>query len=337
MEHLIGRKVTNDIINNYGVTIIPAQTIMNHESIKLIYNHKIDVDSIILSSEVETNKYVQTNKLVQDTVTRSKELFTSIISSRKIPLMEIRKEILPVIQDVSRNTSLFELFEIVRAKDDYTYQHNIGVGILSTLIGRWMNLDETEISILSLAATMHDIGKLKIPLEILNKPDKLTSEEFELVKKHTIFGYEMLKETTGITQRIANVALHHHEREDGQGYPLGLKKGTIDTFSSIVAVADIYHAMSSKRPYHDPIPFQEIVTQMRQGKFGELNPQIVSLFLENIMKNLVGKPVVLTDGRVGEVIYLNPHSIETPLVKVDDEFLDLSQYRNVQIKDIIVA
>ncbi|BBI35150.1 HD-GYP domain-containing protein [Cohnella abietis] len=335
MEQLIGRKVMNDIINNYGVTIIPAQSILNSESIKLIINHKIESDSIILSTEKKSD--VETNDIIEKTVNRSRELLTSISSTRKIPLMEIRREILPAIQTVSKNTELYELFEFVKAKDDYTYQHNIGVGIIATLIGQWMNLDETELAILSLAATLHDVGKVKIPTDILNKPGKLTAEEFQLVKKHTVFGYEMLKETTGISQRVANVALQHHERDDGNGYPLGLKKGNIDTFSSIVAVADIFHAMSSKRPYHDPIPFQEIISQMRQGKFGELNPQIVSVFLDNIMKRLVGKQVVLTDGRVGEVIYLNPHSIETPLIKVADQFLDLSHERSIQIKDIIIS
>lgn len=334
MEHLIGKKVESDILNAYGITIVPAKTILNHEAIRLLINHRIEENSILLASDAIKN--VQLNQSVQQAVFKSKELIESITVSRKIPLMDIRKEILPTIHEMSNHHDIFELFDAVRAKDDYTFQHNIGVGILSTLIGRWMNLDETELSLLSLSATLHDVGKVNVPIEILNKPGKLTDKEFEIVKKHTIFGYELLKETTGLSPRVARVALQHHEREDGRGYPLGLKKTNIDLFSSIVAVADVFHAMSSKRPYHEPIPFHEIVSQMGHGKFGELNPQIVSLFLENMMKRTVGKPVVLTDGRVGEVVLLNPHRMDTPLIKVADAFLDLSQEEGLRIREIIV-
>mgnify|MGYP000686702792 CR=1 FL=1 len=336
MNHLIGKKVTKDIINTYGVTVIPANTVINDESIRLLKSHRIDPDSIFIDHSIQMTTNVDSKVLVQNTVSYTKELFESVKRSRKIPLIEIRKEVVPAIQEISRNTDVFRLFELVKAKDDYTYQHNIGVGVLSTLIGRWMDLSEKELALLTLSATMHDIGKVKIPDEILNKPGKLTSEEYELVKKHAIYGYEMLKETTGISHRVALVALQHHEREDGRGYPFGLHKDKIDLFSSIVAVADIFHAMSSKRPYHDPISFHEIITQMVQGKFGDLNPKIVSIFLENVIKKMIGKQVVLTDGRVGEVVYLNPLEVNSPLIKIGDGFIDLSQEKEIRIQEILV-
>ncbi|MNN31884.1 Cyclic di-GMP phosphodiesterase response regulator RpfG [compost metagenome] len=273
--------------------------------------------------------------MVQESVSKSKEIFRYINFSHKVPLLEINQEILPAIQDVSKHPDIFELFEIVRAKDDYTYQHNIGVGVLSTLIGRWMNLEASELSELSLAAALHDVGKVKIPSEILNKPGKLTDVEYELIKKHTVYGYELLKETSGSTPTVANVALQHHERDDGGGYPLGLKKNDIDLFSSIVAVADIFHAMSSQRPYHEPLSFHEIITQMEHGRFGKLNPYIVSLFIENIMQRTVGQQVILTDGRKGEVVLLNPHRINTPLIMIGEQFVDLSKEEGLRIREII--
>lgn len=337
MEHLIGKRTENDIINAHGITIVPAKTILNHEAIKLLINHSIEMDTVIFSSEEKaTTTAFPSEQVFQQTVSKSKELFESIKMSRKIPLMDIRKEIHPAIHELAKQEDIFELFETLKAKDDYTYQHNIGVGVLSTLIGRWMNLEESELSTLSLAAFLHDVGKVKIPAEILNKPGKLTEKEFDLVKKHTIFGYELLKETTGLSPRIARVALQHHEREDGRGYPLGLKKENIDIFSSIVAVADVFHAMSSKRPYHEPVPFHEIVSQMGQGKFGELNPNIVSLFLENMMRRTIGRQVVLTDDRVAEVVLLHPNRLETPLIKVDNQFIDLSKEEGLRIKEIMV-
>lgn len=337
MEQLIGKQIKHDVLNVYGVTIVPANSIITRETLQLMSNHRVDINTVVLLTEQKdaTRTRLQTHELVGQTVALSKELFESIAVSRKVPLMEIRNEVLPAILELSKNPDIFELFEAVRAKDDYVYQHNVGVGVISTLIGRWIQLDEAELLILSLAATLHDVGKVKLPLEVLNKPGKLTEVEFQLIKKHTIYGYELLKGTTGLSQRIARVALQHHEREDGNGYPLGLKKENIDLFSSIVAVADIFHAMSSNRPYHEPLTFHEIISQMSEGKFGALNPRIISLFIENMMKRLVGKQVLLTDGREGEVVYINPHNIETPLIKLADYFLDLSLERNIQIKAII--
>jgi len=157
-----------------------------------------------------------------------------------------------------------------------------------------------------------------------------------LVKKHTIFGYEMLKETTGANSHITLAALQHHERNDGRGYPLGLKEEQIDSYSKIIAVADIFHAMSSKRPYHEPVPFHVIVDQMRRGSFGALDPHVVSVFLENIVKRTVGREVLLTDGRIGEIVYLNPHNIETPLIRINDEYIDLSKRPEINIKEISI-
>ncbi|WP_079911968.1 HD-GYP domain-containing protein [Paenibacillus sp. 32352] len=335
MEHLIGKQVKHDIINAYGATVLPARTIIDHEALTVLSNHRIPPEHIAVVDLTLPEEDGEAAALLEQTVAVSKELIVSIKRSRKIPVIEIRKEILPAIRQIAARDNLFQLFELVKAKDDYTYQHNIGVGVLSTLIGRWMNLSEPELANLSLAATLHDIGKVKIPDEILNKPGKLTDDEYELVKKHTIFGYEMLRDTRGISHRIALVALQHHEREDGRGYPFGLQKSKIDLLSSIVAVADIFHAMSSKRPYHEPLPFYEIVSQMQRGKFGELDPKIISLFVDNMIRRLVGKQVVLTDGRVAEVVYLNPHHMEAPLVKIEDEFIDLSKESSLQIREIL--
>jgi putative nucleotidyltransferase with HDIG domain len=328
----LGKKIKNDITNSYGTLLIPAKTRLNEDHVKLLKNHVVDPISIrFVTKDEETCR-----QSIKQAVDTSKELFHSIGRSRKIPLLEIRKEVLPAVHHLSEHTNVFQLFEFVKATDEYTYQHNIAVGILSTLIGRWLNLTDEEISILSLAATLHDVGKVKIPLEILNKPGKLSGDEYALVKKHTVYGYELLKETIGLNQRVPLVALQHHERNDGNGYPFGLKQDRVDLFSKIVAVADIFHAMSSKRPYHNPMPFHEIVRQMRKGSFGELDPNIISVFLDNIVKKMIGERVVLTDGRVGEVVYLNPHNAECPLVKIGDEFIDLSRHKDLYIKEICI-
>ncbi|MEK4060885.1 MULTISPECIES: HD-GYP domain-containing protein [Paenibacillus] len=334
MDSYLGRILKNDLINAYGVTVIPARSVLNAEHLELIRKQRINTLDIVFTDEQPQTPACR--EMVNGVVEVSKDLFNSFRLTRKVPLADIRKDVVPVVQEISLLPDIFALFEAIQGKDDYTYQHNIGVGVLSTLIGRWMNMGQAELSVLSLAATLHDIGKLKIPSELLNKPDKLTAEEFAMVRKHTIYGYEMLKETTGANSHITLTALQHHERNDGKGYPLGLKEEQIDSYSKIVAVADIFHAMSSKRPYHEAMPFHSIVEQMRRGSFGALDPHVVSVFLENIVKRTVGRDVILTDGRVGEIVYLNPHNIETPLIKIDGEYIDLGKMRDLKIKEISI-
>ena len=168
------------------------------------------------------------------------------------------------------------------------------------------------------------------------KPGKLTPDEFEEIKRHTIYGYDILKDVEGISPRVALVALQHHERLDARGYPDRLRSNEVDPLSRIVAVADVFHAMSSKRPYHEALPFHQVVREMRDGSFGELDPEVVSVFLKMMIRNLLGSKVKLTDGRWGEVVYINPHDDTNPLIRVDDVFLDLSQERQIHIQEIVI-
>ncbi|UJF36243.1 HD-GYP domain-containing protein [Paenibacillus hexagrammi] len=333
---LLGKKVKYDVTTSFGLVLVPGQSVLDQEHLNLLQQHRIDLADIIFISDEEIESDKDTSQaLVEKATLYAKELFERIRLHKKIPLLEVKNELIPIVQEAADHPNIFQLFEAVKAKDEYTHRHNIGVGILSTLIGKWLNLAEAEVALLSLAATMHDVGKIHISEEILLKPGKLTADEFSEMKKHTIYGYNMLKETVGLSYRVALVALQHHERMNGSGYPLKLKSEQMDPMSRIVAVADIFHAMSSTRPYHEAMPFYEIVSRMRQGFFGELDPQIVATFLNNMIQSLIGRRVQLTDGRWGEVIYINPTDDTNPLVRVNELFLDLSKERHIHIKQVI--
>jgi HD-GYP domain-containing protein (c-di-GMP phosphodiesterase class II) len=273
--------------------------------------------------------------MTKQVVDQSIKLFRSIQSNNEIPVEEFKKTIVPTIQQISSTPNIFRIFEAIKAKDNYTHQHNIGVSVLATLIGKWLKFSEADLASLSLAGILHDVGKVKIPLDLLHKEDKLTEDEYKIVKQHTTLGYKLLSNTPGISHQAAIVSLQHHEREDGSGYPLGLSGDKIDFFSKIVAVADIFHAMSSKRPYKEPLPFDSIINQMKQGIFGELEPQIVSVFLRNITRKMVGTQVVLMDGRLGEIVYINPHDDLKPVIMVNNIFIDLSKERHLHIREIV--
>ncbi|MEC1397605.1 HD-GYP domain-containing protein [Peribacillus simplex] len=244
---------------------------------------------------------VKIHERINEASLQIKNIFQDICKEGKIQLEKIeliKAEVAPVIAEAARNPDIYYLFEEMQANNEYTYRHNIGVGIIATYLGMKHGLSKENLSALTLAATLHDVGKTRISDSILEKPGKLTAAEYEEMKRHTIYGYELLKNIPGISPSLALTALQHHEREDGQGYPLGLKGNDIHHHSKIVAIADVFHAMSSSRVYHQAMPFYKVIEQMNSDMFSKFNPEILLEFVSRLMSTLVGKEVMLTNGQL---------------------------------------
>ena len=267
-----------------------------------------------------------------------RKISEDIRKDRSIPLETmdtIKADIVPVIQKAARNPDIYYLFEEMQSKDEYTYKHNIGVGIIATYLGEKLGLGKESLSELTLAATLHDIGKTRIPKEIVEKPGKLTESEYLEMKRHTIYGYELLKNIPGIPQSIPLAALQHHEREDGQGYPLGLKGKRISYLSKIVAIADVFHAMSSERAYHQAMPFYLVIEQMNSDVFGKFHPGILLVFINQLMATLVGKEVLLTNHQMGTVLMIHPYDPLKALLKTETGIVDLREEKGLKIQRVI--
>jgi HD-GYP domain-containing protein (c-di-GMP phosphodiesterase class II) len=333
-EAFLGKRLKKDIFNSAGILVASAFVVLNRTLLNILEAHHIVLEERCIE-DVPANSGSNKNALIDESVLRMEKIFHKIQNTQKVPLMDIRQQIIPIIHQTAEQKYLVGLFASLQSKDDYMYRHNIAVGVIATLIGKWVGLKEAELSQLSMAAALHDVGKIKIPLEILNKSGKLTKDEYNLMKKHTIYGYEMIKETVGTNHRQALVALQHHERQNGSGYPFGIRADKIDDFSRIVAVADVFHAMTSKRAYRDASPFYETLKQMQQNAFGDLDPRLVGLFLDKIMQSLIGNEVMLTDGRRGKIVMINQVDPIRPLVRIDDMFLDLSKEPALQIEQVI--
>lgn len=333
VRELIGKRSSFDIYSHDGRLLVPALNIITYDQALLLQKEGISVEI----DEMETIEETIENhrKTIDETVDEIKDIFGGIRRTKEIPIAHIREEIVPNIHLARESYHVLRLFTALQAKDDYTYRHNMAVGALSNLIGTWMELDEQELLQLTMAGLLHDVGKMAIPKEILNKPGPLTDEEFEEMKRHTIYGYEMLKNTVGISHRQALVALQHHERVDGTGYPFHLKKGEIDLFSRIVAVADVFHAMSSNRVYQDRSPFFEVLAEMEQEMYGKLDPEITYLFIEQTMYSLIGSKVLLTDGREGTIVLVPSNDPTKPLIKLENGFVNLRMEKDLGIDQII--
>jgi HD-GYP domain-containing protein (c-di-GMP phosphodiesterase class II) len=263
------------------------------------------------------------------------EIFHYVQRTQTVPLQEINHAIIPTITKAAEIPHIYYLFKEMLEKDEYTYRHNICVGIISTYIGKWLGLTGEALTELTLASTLHDIGKTKIKSHILHKPGKLSEKEYEEVKLHTVYGYELLKKVPGLPPSIPLTALSHHERENGEGYPFRLKGENTNYFAKIVAVADVFHAMSSDRVYHEAIPFYHVIRQMNEDAFGKFDPSILLVFLNKIMESLVGKQVMLSNKIEGQIIMINPYDPIHSLVKAGEDIIDLNREREIKIEKVL--
>jgi len=334
---MIGKRVQGHIFSNRGVLLLSAHSVITREHIELLLRHGIqlskqDIEGYEEPSTEQKKDHVEEE--IHHSVQRITEYFDSIRLTRKVPLADIRENIIPALYETSRSATLYQLFMAMQARDDYTYRHNLAVSMFSNLLGGWLGMDKQELAQLTTAALLHDVGKMLVPDYILNHPGKLTPEQFDEVKKHTVYGYEILKSTTGVTHRQAMVALQHHERLDGSGYPYGLTASKIDLFSRIVSVVDVFHAMTSKRVYRDASPFYEVLLQISKDAYGPLDPRITNLFIRKIMATLTGQQVMLTDGRTGVIVMVPEHDPTRPLVQVDGQYIDLAKELSVHIRQI---
>ncbi len=183
-----------------------------------------------------------------------------------------------ICEEVYEKCDLVSNIGQLRIHDYYTYSHSINTAIISTIIGREIGFKEEKVKDLALAALLHDIGKIKIPKEILYKPEKLTPGEFNLVKNHSLLGYEYIINEMKFPDYIARGALEHHERWHGDGYPNGLKGKEISEFGQIIGIADVFDALISEKIYRTSVPSNDAIRIMLTEEAKSFNPEIFHKF-----------------------------------------------------------
>ena len=297
--------------------------------------------------------YIQETKTVKQKVASS-DAFRSfqlqyymILEDLKVVFNEIINENKPLQQDAlvekvatlfrTRNTiiELFDMLNNMRALDDSVYAHSLNVALISRMLGRWLKLDSHNLDVLTCAGLFHDIGKVLIPEEVLNKSGKLTDEEFELVKSHPKKGYDILK-PQNIDPHIKKAALMHHERCDGSGYPSGLDEDLIDEYAMIVGIADVYDAMTAARSYRAPLCAFQVISNFEKDGYQKYHAKYITTFLKQIAATYQSNRVVLSDGRGGKIVMINPNDLSRPVIQFDDnECLDLSTHRDLYITAVI--
>lgn len=239
-----------------------------------------------------------------------------------------------LISGGSGKADFFNMLHNMRSYDDLTFAHCMNVALISNILAEWLHMSAEEIETATLCGLLHDIGKLAIPDQIIKKPGKLTDEEYKIIKTHTVAGYNILKDQN-ISDHIKNAALMHHEKCDGSGYPLGLTAEKIDPYAKIVAIADVYDAMTAARVYRGPLcPFQVIEIFEKEG-LQKYDAAYILKFLENVVNTYMNNRVLLSDGRQGDIVFINHEVLSKPMVKIDGEFVDLAAHKDLSIEKIL--
>ncbi|MDO5154540.1 MAG: response regulator [Eubacteriales bacterium] len=235
-------------------------------------------------------------------------------------MLDVAKDI--VDQILSNGIMAIDMIDL-RTYDDYTYRHSVNVAVIATILGIGMGLKKSQLEDLCTAAIFHDFGKLLIASDILNKPARLTVEEFNIIKKHPELSLSLLKKRPKISDECKMAVLYHHENEDGSGYPERLTSDEIPLFAKIIHVADVYDALTSKRPYKEPYTPSESIEYLMGGSNILFDEKVVRAFMGCVPVYPKGVTITLSDERLA-VVYENNANPLRPKVRVEGgEIIDL--------------
>jgi HD-GYP domain-containing protein (c-di-GMP phosphodiesterase class II) len=276
------------------------------------------------------HEFIQMEKVLKRT-------FTIVESGMKLPVLEVRnglRSLLNFIDDY--NVITFKPPKSMY-KDDYLIRNSVLCAMTSYLLAKWTKFPEKDWMQIAMAGLLHDIGNVRVDPAILNKTTRLTQEEIQEIRQHTVYGFKLLENGTALNQGVWLTALQHHERIDGSGYPMKVKGDKIHPYAKIVAIADVYHAMTSSRKYRKAKSPYLVLEELMAEAFGKLDPVYVQTFVEKATQLHYGVFVKLNDGRVGEIVFTDRNYPTRPMISIHGTVVNLIQERDLHIVEVFAS
>lgn len=320
-----GDILASDIYNREGVKLIAGNTTVNPFILDKLLQQGIENVRIYDPPVGWARKYEKIDRGYKKQVMNIKSVVYDLSGGKTLDIgkiTEIADSIYRCLCEVA-NENIIRYISQIKRTDEYTYQHSLNVAFYSMLLGRWLNFSEGEIMQAALAGLLHDIGKTRVPLRILNKPAKLTEEEFSEIKKHPIYGYLILDESNFVNMDIKRAVLLHHERVNRTGYPFSISDSEIGIITRIVAVSDVYDAMTSDRVYKKKATPFSAFEMFLSDVNNCFDSYVAGKFVTNMAMMLTGADVLLSNGEQGKVVYVPPHDILSPIVCSGGKYLSL--------------
>jgi len=320
-EKTIGQIIGSGIHEVYidtgkGLDVVDAPTEsevkaeIEQQMIALVQQPRQDESASLHDELVKSRKvHREANKIVHS-------IMQDVRIGKQIELEQVDPVVEHLTDSILRNKDALLSLCRIKQKDDYTFLHSVSVGALLISFARALGLDRNVTRLLGIGGMLHDIGKMKVPNEVLNKPGKLTDVEFAIMESHVVYSRDILSETGNIDQISLDVAAQHHERHDGSGYPLGLKGSEMSVYGQMAAIVDVYDAITSDRCYHKGMEPTVALRKMFEWSKFHFNPELIHTFVRTIGIYPVGTLVMLESGKIGIVIAQNEKTLTQPLVRV---------------------
>jgi HD-GYP domain-containing protein (c-di-GMP phosphodiesterase class II) len=330
-----GMVIAQTIVSEKGQILLEQGSTLTDNLIKDIINWQISYVSI---ARPPKNSYSDPyfSKIYQETLDLISSTFEKVRTVRGLQIEECKELVENYIELMIDIVGVVDNLYRVRSHHEYTFRHSLNVAILTGLLGKWLGFTGRRLKNLILSGLLHDVGKVFIPPKILDKPGQLTSKERELMKKHPMYSYKLLANILEVPEEVRLGVLQHHEREDGSGYPTGLHRGDINIYAKVVAIADMYDAMTTERVYRKKMPPFAAIDIILGQMYDKLDPAICLTFSANLRRCLVGMPVLLSDGNKGKVVFLTDIATARLVVRLeDDTLIDLEENREIEIVAVL--
>ena len=296
---------------------------------------------VIEEEEDETKKQQKKSysfmNLYLKAVQTYKKLFQSWQAGIKVDILSIRKILLPLIEKLDEDPEEIISIHHYSTEVDYIFHHAVSVGVLAAYLGRKLNYKKAEEIQLGIAGMMADAGMAKVDNHILEKKGALSNHEFEEIKNHPLFSYQMIKEIPGVTDGVLLGVLQHHERQDSSGYPMSLSSNKLHKFSRVIAVVDTFHAMTSERYHKSKQSPYKVIEEIEKDNFGKYDIKVVQLLSRLVTNFSLGTKVRLNSQEIGEVVFMEPHAPTRPMIKMEDngDFVKLANRSDLFIVEVI--